>query len=44
LVRSLPLYAVRWLVIVVVLYTAINMLATARRMDAAEGVAEPGVA
>jgi len=29
LVRSLPLHAVRWLVIVVVLYTAINMLVTA---------------
>jgi uncharacterized membrane protein YfcA len=29
IVRSLPLGAVRWLVIVVVVYTAINMLATA---------------
>jgi uncharacterized membrane protein YfcA len=26
IVRSLPLYAVRWLVIVVVLYTAVTML------------------
>ena len=29
-VRSLPLTAVRWLVIVVVVYTALNMLLTAR--------------
>jgi len=43
-VRSLSLDKVRWLVIVVVLYTAINMLATARRMDAAERAAEAEVA
>jgi uncharacterized membrane protein YfcA len=43
LVRSLPLYAVRWLVIVVVLYTAINMLATARRLDT-EADLEAGLA
>lgn len=30
IVRSLPLAAVRWLVVVVVVYTSINMLATAR--------------
>jgi uncharacterized membrane protein YfcA len=29
-VRSMPLDTVRWLVIVVVVYTSINMLATAR--------------
>ena len=29
-VRSLPLGAVRWLVVGVVIYTSINMLATAR--------------
>lgn len=31
IVRSLPLGAVRWLVVVVVVYTAINMLTTARQ-------------
>ena len=31
IVRSLPLTAVRWLVMIVVLYTAATMLATARR-------------
>ena len=30
LVKSLPLGAVRWLVVVVVVYTAVNMLLTAR--------------
>jgi len=30
LVRSMPLGAVRWLVIVVVVYTSLNMLLTAR--------------
>jgi uncharacterized membrane protein YfcA len=44
LVRSLPLYAVRWLVIVVVLYTAINLLATARQIDPAADLAEAEVA
>jgi uncharacterized membrane protein YfcA len=38
LVRSLPLTAVRWLVVAVVVYTAINMLATA---DRAEDTREP---
>jgi uncharacterized membrane protein YfcA len=33
LVRSLPLGAVRWLVVVVVIYTAINMLVTAGRRE-----------
>jgi uncharacterized membrane protein YfcA len=37
LVTSLPLYAVRWLVIVVVVYTSVNMLLTA---DADGGKAE----
>jgi uncharacterized membrane protein YfcA len=31
LVESLPLYAVKWLVVIVVIYTAVNMLLTARR-------------
>jgi uncharacterized membrane protein YfcA len=35
IVKALPLGAVRWLVIVVVLYTAITMLATASRDEAA---------
>jgi len=33
LVRSLPLSAVRWLVVCVVVYTSVNMLATARRPE-----------
>ncbi len=33
LVESLPLYAVKWLVIVVVVYTALNMLLTARKEE-----------
>jgi uncharacterized membrane protein YfcA len=37
IVKSLPLEAVRWLVVVVVIYTSANMLTTAT--DAAEGVA-----
>jgi len=39
LVQSLPLGAVRWLVVVVVIYTSINMLATARgdRTEGQEG-------
>jgi uncharacterized membrane protein YfcA len=37
LVKSLPLDAVRWLVIGVVMYTSINMLATARAVDARDG-------
>jgi uncharacterized membrane protein YfcA len=35
LVESLPLYAVKWLVVVVVVYTALNMLLTARKEDPA---------
>ena len=34
IVKSLPLNAVRWLVIIVVLYTAINMLRTALKPGA----------
>ena len=30
IVRSLPLSAVRWLVVIVVVYTAVSMLVTAR--------------
>jgi uncharacterized membrane protein YfcA len=33
LVRSMPLGAVRWLVLVVVVYTSINMLMTARETE-----------
>jgi uncharacterized membrane protein YfcA len=42
LVKSLPLDAVRWLVIGVVIYTSINMLATARAADAREGQVDEG--
>ena len=38
LVTSLPLYAVRWLVIVVVVYTSINMLLTARQPETSRDV------
>jgi uncharacterized membrane protein YfcA len=38
LVTSLPLYAVRWLVIVVVAYTSINMLLTARQPEPSRDV------
>ncbi|HVB37016.1 MAG TPA: sulfite exporter TauE/SafE family protein [Vicinamibacterales bacterium] len=43
IVRSLPLSAVRWLVVVVVVYTGLNMLLTARtrRAAAQAGVAAP---
>ena len=34
-VETLPLYAVRWLVVVVVIYTSVNMLVTARSPEAA---------
>ena len=44
LVTSLPLYAVRWLVIVVVVYTAVNMLMTARQPDTSRDLAGGGVA
>ena len=37
LVKSLPLTAVRWLVVAVVLYTAVGLLLAARRKSAAEG-------
>lgn len=43
IVKSLPLTAVRWLVIVVVVYTAINLLRTAYRERATTLVAEPDV-
>jgi uncharacterized membrane protein YfcA len=36
IVGSLPLSAVRWLVVVVVVYTAVNMLATADKTEAAD--------
>jgi uncharacterized membrane protein YfcA len=36
IVKSLPLDAVRWLVVVVVIYTAANMLMTAKSADQAE--------
>jgi uncharacterized membrane protein YfcA len=42
LVKSLPLDAVRWLVIGVVIYTSINMLATARAVEAREGQVDEG--
>jgi uncharacterized membrane protein YfcA len=38
IVRELPLYAVRWLVIVVVVYAAVSMLMSARAERAAGGV------
>jgi hypothetical protein len=39
-VKSLSLSAVRWLVVIVVIYTSLNMLFTARRDDvAAEAIA-----
>ena len=37
LVKSLPLTAVRWLVVLVVVYTAVGLLLAARRRSAAEG-------
>ena len=39
IVKSLPLTAVRWLVVIVVLYTATNLLRTAYRERAAAGAA-----
>ena len=33
IIQELPLHAVRWLVIVVVVYTSINMLLTARQPE-----------
>jgi uncharacterized membrane protein YfcA len=41
LVKSLPLTVVRWLVVVVVVYTAASMLAAALRAPAALGAAAP---
>ncbi len=41
-VRSLPLYAVRWLVVAVVVYTSLNMLATARPASEGDTDAEGG--
>jgi uncharacterized membrane protein YfcA len=38
IVRSLPLGAVRWLVVCVVTYTAVNMLATAERQEGREAI------
>jgi uncharacterized membrane protein YfcA len=38
IVRELPLYAVRWLVILVVVYAAVSMLLSARTERAARGV------
>jgi uncharacterized membrane protein YfcA len=37
IVKSLPLTAVRWLVVAVVVYTAVGLLLAARRRSAAEG-------
>jgi uncharacterized membrane protein YfcA len=37
IVKSLPLAAVRWLVVAVVVYTAVNMLMTAREEEAVAG-------
>jgi hypothetical protein len=37
IVKSLPLYAVRWLVIVVVVYAAVMMLLSARAERATAG-------
>jgi uncharacterized membrane protein YfcA len=39
IVKSLPLYAVRWLVIVVVVYAAVMMLLSARAERATAGAA-----
>jgi len=41
IVKSLPLYAVRWLVIVVVLYTAVTMLITAAPEKGADTTVPP---
>jgi uncharacterized membrane protein YfcA len=38
ILRKLPLYAVRWLVILVVVYAAVSMLLSARAEGAARGV------
>jgi uncharacterized membrane protein YfcA len=44
LVKSLPLGAVRWLVIFVVVYTSVNMLLTAREDDGTPGLPDGGIA
>jgi uncharacterized membrane protein YfcA len=41
IVKSLPLYYVRWLVIVVVVYTSISMLRSAYRSASAGSILEP---
>ena len=42
IVKSLPLEAVRWLVVVVVVYTALNMLLTADQVESVEPVPAAG--
>jgi uncharacterized membrane protein YfcA len=42
IVKSLPLAAVRWLVFVVVIYTALNMLLTANTVESVEPVPAAG--
>jgi uncharacterized membrane protein YfcA len=44
IVQSLPLGAVRWLVVCVVVYTSINMLLTARQPEAARDIRDAEVA
>jgi uncharacterized membrane protein YfcA len=44
IVKTLPLSAVRWLVVIVVLYTAANLLLTAYRERAGAAVARPEIA
>jgi len=39
IVKELPLYAVRWLVVVVVVYTAVTMLASASKAQATDAAA-----
>jgi uncharacterized membrane protein YfcA len=40
IVRELPLTAIRWLVVIVVVYTAITMLRSARRDDTSDALAD----
>ena len=42
IVKSLPLEVVRWLVVVVVVYTALNMLLTADQVESVEPVPAAG--
>jgi uncharacterized membrane protein YfcA len=47
IVRSMPLSAVRWMVVIVVVYTALSMLATARARESADdfdGSGQPATA